>query len=64
MLEFTIEAPGVRGAAQVFSSNLAFGTYALQEVPSTSGVNPTVLLATLDSLFSDRKLVNCGLPLD
>jgi hypothetical protein len=45
MLEFTIEAPDVRGVGQVFSSNLAFGTYALQEVPSNSSVKPTVLVA-------------------
>ena len=31
-LEFTIEAPDVRGAAQVFSSSFAFGTYPLQEI--------------------------------
>ena len=30
MLEFTIGAPGVRGAGQVFSLDLAFGTYTLQ----------------------------------
>jgi len=29
-LEFTIEAPDVRGVAQVFSLELAFGTYPLQ----------------------------------
>ena len=29
-LEFTIQAPNVQGAAQVFSSSLAFGTYLLQ----------------------------------
>ncbi len=29
-LEFTIQAPDVRGAAQVFSSSFAFGTYPLQ----------------------------------
>ena len=45
MLEFTIEAPDVRGVAQVFSSNMAFGTYVLQEVPSTPNVEPTVLVA-------------------
>ncbi len=44
-LEFTIEAPNVRGAAQVFSSSLAFGTYPLQEIPSTSNGNSTVLVA-------------------
>ena len=44
-LEFTIEAPDVRGAAQVFSSDFAFGTYPLQEIPSTSGESPTVLIA-------------------
>jgi len=30
ILEFTIQAPNVRGAAQVFSQDLAFGTYTLQ----------------------------------
>jgi hypothetical protein len=30
MLEFTIGAPGVKGAGQVFSLDLAFGTYTLQ----------------------------------
>ena len=44
-LEFTIEAPDVRGVAQVFSSNMAFGTYPLQEIPSTSSGSPTVLVA-------------------
>jgi len=32
-LEFTIEAADVVGAAQVFSSSFAFGTYPLQEIP-------------------------------
>ena len=45
MLEFTIEAPDVEGAAQVFSSDFAFGTYPLQEIPSTSSGSPTVLVA-------------------
>ena len=45
MLEFTIEAPDVKGAAQVFSSDFAFGTYPLQEIPSTSSGSPTVLIA-------------------
>ena len=31
-LEFTIQAADVRGAAQVFSSSFAFGTYPLQEI--------------------------------
>ena len=31
-LAFTIEAAKVRGAAQVFSPNFAFGTYPLQEI--------------------------------
>ena len=35
-LEFTIQAVDVRGAAQVFSSDFAFGTYPMQEIPSTS----------------------------
>ena len=35
MLEFTIEAAGVRGTAQVFNNSLtlAFGTYPLQVIP-------------------------------
>ena len=45
MLEFTIEAPDVRGVAQVFSSDFAFGTYPMQEIPSTSSGSPTVLVA-------------------
>ena len=44
-LEFTIQAPDVRGAAQVFSSSVAFGTNLLQEIPSTSSGSPTVLVA-------------------
>ena len=44
-LEFTIQAVDVRGAAQVFSSDFAFGTYPLQEIPSTSSGSPTVLVA-------------------
>ena len=44
-LEFTIQAADVRGAAQVFSSSFAFGTYPLQEIPSTSAGIPTVLMA-------------------
>ncbi len=34
-LEFTIQAADVRGAAQVFSSDFAFGVYPMQEIPST-----------------------------
>ena len=47
ILEFTIQAAGVRGAAQVFdnSVSVAFGTYPLQEVPSTPSASPTVLVA-------------------
>jgi len=46
-LEFTIEAAGVRGAAQVFDNplTLAFGTYPLQEVPLAPGESPTLLVA-------------------
>ncbi len=44
-LEFTIEAADVRGTAQVFSNGFAFGTYPLQEIPSTSTGSPTVLVA-------------------
>ena len=44
-LEFTVQAPRVRGTAQVFSDGFAFGTYPLQEMPATSGANPTVLVA-------------------
>ena len=42
-LEFTVEAANVRGAAQVFFSDFAFGTYPLQVIPSTSAGSPTVL---------------------
>ena len=31
-LEFTIQAPDVRGAAQVFSFSFAFGTYPMQVI--------------------------------
>ena len=44
-LEFTIQAADVRGTAQVFSSSFAFGTYPMQEIPSTSSGSPTVLVA-------------------
>jgi photosystem II stability/assembly factor-like uncharacterized protein len=44
-LEFTIQAAAVVGAGQVFSSDFAFGTYPLQEVPATSAGSPTVLAA-------------------
>ena len=33
-LEFTIQAADVIGAAQVFSSSFAFGTYMIQDPPS------------------------------
>ncbi len=45
-LEFTIQAADVRGTAQVFSSDFAFGTYPLQEIPSTLAESPTVLVAS------------------
>ena len=44
-LEFTIQAADARGAAQVLSSDFAFGTYPMQEIPSTSSGSPTVLVA-------------------
>jgi len=44
-LEFTIQAADVQGAAQVFSDSFAFGTYALQGVPSAPSIGPTVLAA-------------------
>ena len=44
-LEFTVEAADVQGAAQVFSTSLAYGTYPLQRVPAASGADPTVLTA-------------------
>ena len=46
-VEFTIDAANVRGAAQVFSSDMAYGTYPLQPVPNSSSVSPTVLVANL-----------------
>ena len=57
-LEFTIGAANVRGATQVFSSSLAFGTNPLQEIPSTSSGSPTVLVANFmngnDAAFNSR----------
>ena len=44
-LDFTIQAADARGVAQVFSSSFAFGTHALQEIPSASPGNSTVLVA-------------------
>ena len=52
-LEFTIEVADVRGATQVFSSSLAFGTHPLQEIPSTSSGSPTVLVANFMNGNSD-----------
>ncbi|MCH8015541.1 MAG: hypothetical protein IH917_02825 [Acidobacteria bacterium] len=46
-LEFTVQAADVRGAAQVFSSDFAFGTQPLQEIPATSSGSPTVLVANV-----------------
>ena len=46
-VEFTIDAANVRGAAQVFSSDMAYGTYPLQPIPNSSSVSPTVLVANL-----------------
>ncbi|MCH6569459.1 MAG: hypothetical protein IH794_05095 [Acidobacteria bacterium] len=46
-LEFTIQAADVRGTAQVFSSDFAFGTQPLQEIPATSSGSPTVLVANI-----------------
>ena len=48
-LEFTIQAADARGAAQVFSSDFAFGTYPMQEIPSTSSGSPTVLVANFSN---------------
>ncbi len=57
-LEFTIGVANVRGATQVFSSSVAFGTNPLQEIPSTSSGSPTVLVANFmngnDAAFSSR----------
>ena len=43
----------MRGATQVFSSSLAFGTHPLQEIPSTSSGSPTVLVANFMNGNSD-----------
>jgi len=57
-LEFTIQAADAGGSAQVFSSSLAFGTYPLQEIPSTSTGSSTVLAAHFmngnDAAFNSR----------
>ena len=49
----------MRGAAQVFSSDFAFGTQPLQEIPATSSGNPTVLVANVtngDSSVNDSRI--------
>ena len=63
-LEFTIQAADVRGAAQVFSSSFAFGTYPLQNVELiTDGgdVLPTPLApadeAAFNTLFVGKRAV-------
>jgi len=48
-LELTILAPAVRGTSQVFSSDFGFGTYPLQEIPTTPGASPTVLAANFSN---------------
>ena len=57
-LELTIQAPAVQGTSQVFSSGFGFGTYPLQEIPSTPGASPTVLAANFmngnDAIFNSR----------
>jgi hypothetical protein len=57
-LEYTIEAPNVLGAVQVFSSDLALGTYPLEEILSTSGPDPTILVASFmngnNTVFNSR----------
>ena len=57
-LEFEIQAAGVRGAAQVFSSDFAYGTYPLQEIPATASAGPTVLISNFmngnDGAFNSR----------
>ena len=58
-LELTIQAADVRGAAQVFSSDFAFGTQPLQEIPATLSGSPTVLVANVtngDSLVNDSRI--------
>ena len=61
-LEFTIQAAGVRGAAQVFNNSLtlAFGTYPLQETLSSSSATPTVLVGNFingnTDFFKSRSL--------
>ena len=58
-LEFAIQAAGVKGAAQVFSSSFASGTNPLQEVPSTPGASPTVLVANFmngNNAFFDSRV--------
>ena len=47
-VELTIGAGGVQGNVQVFNNHqtLAFGTYPMQEIPSSLGTNPTILLGS------------------
>jgi hypothetical protein len=57
-LEFAIQAPAVQGTSQVFSADFGFGTYPLQEIPSTSGTSPTLLAANFmngnNAVFNSR----------
>jgi hypothetical protein len=57
-LEFTIQAADVKGAAQVFSSTFASGTYTLQSVPSIPTPGATRLTASFtngnDTVFDSR----------
>ena len=57
-LEFTIQAADVKGAAQVFSSTFASGTYTLQSVPSIPTPGATRLTASFtngnDAVFDSR----------
>jgi len=58
VLEFTVQAADVRGAAQIFTGDFAFGTYPLEVIPATSAGSPTVLAVNFmngnDAAFNSR----------
>jgi hypothetical protein len=58
VLEFTVQAADVSGAAQIFSDSFAYGTYPLEVIPATSAGSPTILAVNFmngnDAAFNSR----------
>jgi len=59
-VEFMIQTPDVRGAAQVFSSDFAFGTYPLQVVPSAPPLVITSLSTTSAAPLKTLNITGSG----